>query len=197
MDFLLECWDKVLEPLVSGLGGTYLFWRWTSLFLFTLLITLFLFRKQLAAWVSHEKYVEHDKARFAAIIAIMNEKEMRDFLAEINRHLIISDDDYKLATHLAENTFLPESRFLIPKLSNSYARFLLDFYELMNFIKENFLHNDNSHMFKYKAGIDLNSGTQQEQAHYRSEQDKLRKISISCLKRYDTFRDAVKKELLV
>src|ERR1039458_4176962 len=95
MEYIVQLWEKHLEPFFSPLWDSLVLWRTLSLVLLTVVVLAFLYRQKILHWLSQQKYKEHDCDIFNRGDEILPEQKIYDALDTLEAEHASQDEDFR------------------------------------------------------------------------------------------------------
>jgi hypothetical protein len=193
VDLLLKAWEKAGAPLWDSIW----FWRITALIALSGIVAAWLKRKWIIGWFTYDKFLAHDRKKFAKADVILPEQFTNDALSYLGANASLADDDLNQLTKFCSFFSLEENQFLIPTLKKASSEAVNRLVNVTDFMAHHFfpLNHRPDHYFLYPDLKNSDDPKKREifAKSYDLFVDHVRKAQIA----YKSYRRIVKKILLV
>lgn len=205
MDLIINVWKEHLSPLLNPLWESLILWRTLSLILITVFAVFIFYRNKLITFLFNSRSQEHDKNIFSASNAILSERDLIDFLDELQ-----TDDSYWSSQFRQINRFREFFResgnqYSINKIRKITKELLFSINQLATFVAR--------HFFVYPTGQEgpdlrlcmhpqLNvdrdgEGAPDGMAKYGKLQGELDEKCEDVRNKYQLYRETIKSRLYI
>lgn len=197
-DLIEQLLTKHFEPLLSPLWDSVLFWRSVALFVIVLFLSLCLFKNRVVAYLRREQYHEHDRKVFQKLNSIINEQTFRDLCLGIRDFHFFDRDQIEMLHSLEDHGIRTENQFLTPSLHRAFSMFHNHLDQFSTCVATVFFYvSDTRSMLYPELRPYVEGADNPKRKIYLDAEDEIARRANDVLASYETYRNEVKKVLLL
>jgi hypothetical protein len=195
-DFIEQLITKHLEPFLSPLWDSVLFWRSAALFVIVLFLIIYTFKNRLITFWSRDKYQEHDRKIFEKLNSMIDEQTFRDLCMCIRDYNYFDGVQMERLHQLDAHGNNTEILFLTPSLQKAFSIFHGDLDRFLTCVGGVFFTDDVKRWTLYPELVQYADGVDsRERKCYLDARDEVMRHSNKVLASYETYRKKVKTVL--
>ena len=200
MEYIIQLWEKHLEPFLSPLWDSLQLWRTLALAFVTVIVLAVLNRQKILNLLSRKEHSEHDYKIFRQSDSILSEQEVYDALDTLEAEHASNNEDFDRMLKFEHFYDLEANKYLNATLQEATKNLCEALAELTHFIAYNF--------FPYPPGAkrtclypELNldragNGSPEQMKKYEDYRVELYKFTKKVQSCYRNYRSLIKRRLL-
>jgi hypothetical protein len=200
MEHIVRLWEKHLEPSLTPLWDSLMFWRSLALMLATLVGAAYLNRHRVLYVLLRHKYQEHDRKIFDRADKILPEELLCDALDVLESDHSSARETYTQMVGFERFYDLEANRFLNPRLHAAAKQLSDAVAKLTHFIAYNFFpypsDSDRTCMYPELNMDRAGNGSLEQMRKYDQYRSQLEQFTAGLRKGYRSYRSEVKNWLL-